>query len=318
MSVDFVMCARNVKDRRRRFGDEPGETKFLFVPEDAQPVPSQAKSKTEWAKAVIAEATVSRTPERIPIGDILVFIHGFNNSQSTVMERHRKLKSSLREIGYQGTVVSFDWPSGDSGVAYLEDRHDAKKTAMQLVTDGIFLLADLQQPDCRINIHLLAHSMGALVVREAFEDADDSHASATNWIVSQILFIGGDVSSGSLSADDSDSESLYRHGVRLTNYSNRHDGALALSNVKRVGIAPRVGRHGLPDDAPFKAINVDCSDYWETIPSTQPVIGSREHSWHIGDPVFTRDMLYTIEGLERNVIPTRRLLPNGKLVLVHP
>jgi esterase/lipase superfamily enzyme len=70
-------------------------------------------------------------------GDILIFIHGYNNSQDIVMKRHRQLKADLALAGWQGAVVSFDWPSADMTLNYLEDRHDAKQTALQLVTDGI-------------------------------------------------------------------------------------------------------------------------------------------------------------------------------------
>ena len=62
------------------------------------------------------------------------------------MKRHRQLKQDLQSVGYKGAVMSFDWPSADSPLNYLEDRHDAKITAMQLVTDGIRLLAKNKGP----------------------------------------------------------------------------------------------------------------------------------------------------------------------------
>ena len=121
------------------------------------------------------------------------------------------------------------------------------------------------------------------------------------------MLIGADVSMGSLSADDKDGKSLYRHAVRLTNYQNRHDGPLALSNVKRVGVAPRAGRHGLPDNAPPSAVNVDCSDYWKTIPKSRKMVanGNRTHSWHFGDPVFIGDLADVLKGTDRASIATR-------------
>ena len=72
---------------------------------------------------------------------------------------------------------------------------------------------------------------------------------------------GGDVSAGSMSAGDSSTESLYRHCIRLTNYSNEGDSVLKVSNAKRLGMAPRVGRAGLPTDVPSKAVDVDCTEY---------------------------------------------------------
>ena len=316
MAIDFVMCVRNIKDEA--FGNEPASTQYLFVPEGEDPSPKHAQERLAWTEAVVAESTSSHNERGEPLGDLLVFIHGFNTSQSAVMQRHRKLKDDLGQLGFNGGVASFDWPSADSALNYLEDRSDAKKSALQLVTDGIVLFSQYHQKDCRINVHLLAHSMGALVVREAFDDADDRRRlAAANWMTSQIMLIGADISKGSLSETSSSSESLYRHCVRLTNYSNREDAVLALSNVKRAGVAPRAGRHGLPSDAPSHAVNVDCGDYWRTIPSDRDTIGNRRHSWHIGDPVFTKDMLLTIQGVDRNSMPTRAI-KDGQLVLRMP
>src|SRR5262249_8329749 len=70
--------------------------------------------------------------------------------------------------------------------------------------------------------------------------ADDRPGVAqNNWTVSQLAFISGDVSSASMSADNPTTESLFRHCVRMTNYTNHFDSVLKISNAKRVGLAPR-------------------------------------------------------------------------------
>lgn len=50
----------------------------------------------------------------------------------------------------------------------------------------------------------------------------------------------------------------YRHCGRLTNYYSPYDRFLNLSNIKRIGVAPRAVRVGLPQTAPTKAVGVDC------------------------------------------------------------
>lgn len=311
---DYMICARNKKGDG--FGSEPGKSSYLVIPDGEQPKTDHAVDEAKWIKRVLAEAKrgVDKN-DPMAFGNILVFVHGYNNSQETVMRRHRQIAADVKAAGLPCVVVSFDWPSGDVGILYLEDRIDAKRTAMQLVTDGIVPLANNQQEDCRINVHVLAHSMGALVVREAFDDADDRGTlTGMSWLISQLMIIAGDVSAGSLAAGNSSSESLYRHTVRVTNYSNSHDSVLALSNAKRIGVAPRVGRGGLPRDAPSSAVNVDCSEYWKNERGDRPAIGNPAHSWHIGDPVFTRDMIAVMSGVDRASIPTRRM-KDGKLVL---
>jgi len=314
--ADHVICVRNVK--KGKFGNEPGATYFLDVPSASQKIlpAHRAGKKKAWFKRVLKEAMVDTGADGTGYGDILVFVHGYNNDQKIVLKRHRIIRKSLREVGYKGVVVSFDWPSADSALNYLEDRTDAKTTAIKLVDDCIRAFALMQEQGCRINVHLLAHSTGAYVVREAFDDADDRpRVAATSWTVSQIMFIGGDVSARSMDADNAKSSSIYRHCVRLTNYSSPYDAALKLSNVKRIGVAPRVGRVGLPDHIPAKAVNVNCGPYYQAHADSMKALGTKSHSWYIGDAVFTRDMYYTIQGdIDRHAIPTRQE-QGGGLVL---
>lgn len=322
MNERFVLCVRAVK--RGQFIAEPGPSQFLLVPDAELPAPRHAIKPADWI-AKLHKASVwgrdSRGKER---GDILVFIHGYNNSQAVVMQRHQQLNKDLQTVGFKGVVMSFDWPSEELALNYLEDRHDAKRSAMQLVEDAIKVLSAQQKPDCTINIHFLGHSTGAYVIREAFDDADDTRLENDAWMASQIIFIGGDVSAASLSQGNSSTEALYRHCIRLTSYSNLRDSVLKLSNAKRAGISPRVGRVGLPEDAPGKAVNVDCTEYFSRLETDevthkrdqQAVIGTFDHSWHIGNLQFTRDLFETLKGdLDRTVIPTRLLGADGKLKL---
>lgn len=323
---DFVVSARRV--RQGAFEAEPGPSHMLLVPVDAkQPLPSHGRMGATWIKAWLQQllhAAIWGTDERTGAerGDILVYVHGYNNSAAEVLKRHRRLQADLIAIGWKGALVSFDWPSDNRAIGYLEDRHDAKRSAMQLVTDLIALLAARQTPDCAVNTHILAHSMGAYVVREAFDDADDARLENNSWMISQLCFIGADVSAASLDAGHASSDSLYRHCTRLTNYFSFGDSVLKLSNVKRAGVAPRVGRVGLPESAPRKAVDIDCSAYNQALladaarqANDQPhgFFGNRDHSWFIGNRVFTRDLFETLKGdLDRSIIAAREPLSGSR------
>lgn len=326
MPERFVMCARAV--RRGTFIAEPGPTRYLQVPEGQLPAPAHARPAGAWFKQLRSAATWgrdARDPARAR-GDLLVFVHGYNNDQAMVLARHDRLRADLAAAGFKGELLTFDWPSANMALNYVEDRHDAKRTALQLVRDGIAPLAARQAPDCTVNVHLLGHSTGAYVIREAFDDADDARLANNGWTVSQIALIGADVSSASLAEGNSASESLYRHCARLTNYSNAGDAVLKLSNAKRLGMAPRAGRVGLPADAPAGAVEVDCSGYFARLLADPQVratdqaaeLGAFDHSWHIGNRVFTRDLFETLKGdLDRGLLPTRAQ-EGGRLILVRP
>lgn len=317
---DFIISTRNAKLKDNQFGNEPGPTRFLAVPGNQLPKPShEIKKVSEWEALVMDEALPGAdNAADHPLGDILIFIHGYNTDSTNLMWRHRRLKKDLAAQEYDGAVVSFDWPAASSPLNYLEDRSDAKATALQLVKDGIVRFCHRQIMGCEINVHLLAHSTGAYVIREAFDDADDRPKIAVhNWTVSQIGFIAGDISSKSMSEFDSKSSSIYRHCVRLTNYASHYDKVLKLSNVKRVGVAPRVGRVGLPEDASPKAVNVDCTEYFATLnKSSSQFKGTWEHSWHIGNKVFAKDFYLTLCGdIDRHAIPTRERQEENRLKL---
>ena len=60
-------------------------------------------------------------------------------------------------------------------------------------------------------------------------------------------------------------------------------------------------------------MNVDCGDYFQTIdPSTAVRLGTFNHSWHIGNRVFARDLALTLEGaISREALPTRTVTALG-------
>ena len=314
--MDYIFTVRSIKGGS--FSDEPGATHFLAVPEDRDDVrPEQKITKTQWFNAVRDDAEVgTNAATGQPVGDIVVYIHGFNTSQATMLERHRLVKAGLAAQGFGGAVVSFDWPSADSALNYLEDRSDAKRTARRLVDEGIKTFALMQDQGCELSVHLLAHSMGCYVVREAFDDADDRpRVAATSWSVSQVMFLSADVSASSMASDSDRSSSLYRHAVRVTNYANPYDNVLTLANVKRIGVSPRAGRIGLPELRPRKAVNVDVGPYFNGVRERYDHLTNDAHIWYFHDPKFYEDVAYTISGaIDRDSIPTRTLL-NGKLYL---
>jgi hypothetical protein len=88
-----------------------------------------------------------------------------------------------------------------------------------------------------------------------------------------------------------------------------------------------VGRVGLPGDAPAKAVNVDCTDYWALLTDAahpavaaadEPggIVGAQSHSWYFGNTVFTRDVFSTVIGIEDGVVPTRDVNPDGGFRLI--
>ncbi|MCX7889630.1 MAG: alpha/beta hydrolase [Rhodobacteraceae bacterium] len=309
----FWMSVRRIVNGS--FSDQPvlGPTRYLDVPDNATPSPAHVVPRTEWLRRVMA--TFGRTPSGSMSGAVTFFVHGFNNSVADAAMRQRVLAQGLRTAGFASTVIGYDWPSGTTALGYLDDRHDAKQTAMRLVNDGIRLFVAVRTPDCEVAVHVVAHSMGAYVVREAFDDADDTTAAAANWTANQVVLAAGDVSAESFTAGNASTESLYRHAYRLTNYFSRFDAPLQVSNLKRVGLSPRVGRVGLPAGAPAKGVNIDCSARSLKLkgdPALARDGGDPTHVFYFYDPKWYADLALTLDGrVDRDAMPTRSQPPSG-------
>src|SRR5262245_11659558 len=128
-AVDYVITARAV--RQGAFVADPGPVKFLRVPADVNvPTPDlAATSKTDinnWMKEVQGLADGDQNPLSIsPTGDVLIFVHGYNNDLDIIMKRQRQLTADLTAEGWRGVVIAFDWPSNNFTLNYWEDRSDA-------------------------------------------------------------------------------------------------------------------------------------------------------------------------------------------------
>lgn len=303
---------------RARSGDhysnKMGAARYLAIPGNVgQPARQHEIPQSQWISRIQAEAGATATEN----GHIVVFVHGFNIEQYQMLERHRKIRTGLEAHGFNGVVISYDWPSDGSVLGYNVDRADARRAAEKLFSHGITRLSRMQTADCRYNVHVLAHSMGTFLVREAMDYADDDHETAQHsWMTSQIAFVAADVSAKSFRDGSSKTSSLMRRCTRLTCYYSPFDEVLSISEVKRVGVSRRLGRVGMPNDRPEKAVNLYCGSYFKNTRDEYGDGPSATHNWYFDSPRFFEDLHHTLMGkLDREVIPTRSFTDRGNLAL---
>ena len=296
--------------------DGVGPPRFLTFNDPAgaeQTLPSD-----QWVTRLIAtfpQEKPSRAGDAPPrVGDILFLCHGFNVSHNDAKAFHVQCVTALTAAGWTGQLVSFDWPSDGLVFAYLDDRSNARAAASALVSSGIALLEEAQQKHCTIDVHVISHSMGGFVVQQAFTWSYQD--VPPDWQVGQLIFVAADVDHTVFSAGSVSAKSFADHAGRLTAYCNKYDKALLASNAKRLDLAPRMGRVGLPDDAPTSMCEVDCSDLFEKV---YPDLGNElspvtTHCFYFNRPEFWRDVALTLAGgLDRNVIATRSPDPTTPL-----
>ena len=286
--TNFVICTRKVENSH--FVAEPGKTRYLEVPDRKDPHPVKHKvGKKKWLKRLLKRAKTDEI-DGYSCGDILIFVHGYNNSPVDAMNRHDQLQKRLFKNGFKGAIVSFDWPSCNSVWNYEEDIEDALTTAHRLVCDGILVLARnplrLSRKKYAINVHLLGHSSGALVINEAFKRAE----CLPKWRVDQIAFMSANLPRYVLNK----SRPLVRRSTRVTNYQASYDGVLWIGEKWFPFDDKRLGLAGVcKENVAENVVNVDTWAYWEPW-ERQEQVGS--HGWYFEDDTIATDLVQTFAG----------------------
>ncbi len=186
--------------------------------------------------------------------NLLVFVHGFDNSFSDALTRaafNREWLAASGEAGSDTTVIAFSWPSLGQifgfpvpDEVYRRDQNMARLSGVHLMT----FLANLQPillaaraNGCRT--FLLAHSMGALALQSAVE----------NWFLhgngDALLFDSAELAAGDCGYDSFAQPALAGlSGItqlarRTTIYYSHADAVLQLSAFLNGG-AQRLGQDG--------------------------------------------------------------------------
>lgn len=304
----FVITVRAIANGA--FGGGLGnKIRYLVIPDNASPLPTQEVTYKLWRAQVMA--SLPKDAAGAVQGHVLFFVHGFNESASDVANRHGTIALGLATAGFSPTLISFDWPSADKTYAYLEDVDVAARTAVDLVNAGVRPLLDAQTKDCKVTVHALCHSMGAFVLRAALDHADDGITTGSDWMLGQLVLVAGDVEASAFVDGNKDTESMLGHAYRLTNYFNRFDEPLQISNLKHAGVEPRVGRIGLPPNAPLKTVNIDCTARYKKVLGEggldHPIKTAEfSHGWYFSDANFYVDLAQTLLGaIDRTVVADR-------------
>lgn len=151
--------------------------------------------------------------------DVLVFIHGYNSSFEDGAVRAAQI---VADMGFDGTVVYFSWPSEGELTGYVRDQQTARNT-------GFYLLKLLREivPQARPDrIHVLAHSMGSEVLSKAISLVDRADSLPR---LGQVAFAAPDVDARIFGREIL--PTLREHSQNVTLYASSEDEALRASRV---------------------------------------------------------------------------------------
>ncbi len=116
----------------------------------------EAVYDSEGFRRAIDASLAARAPDD---RDVLVFVHGFNNTFAEGLYRQAQITHDFRN---PGVVVNYSWPSAGSALGYV---HDSDSTLV--ARDGLTaLLRALARTQAR-RIVLVAHSLGGFLAMES-------------------------------------------------------------------------------------------------------------------------------------------------------
>jgi esterase/lipase superfamily enzyme len=246
--------------------------------------------------------------------DTLVFVHGFNVGFMDALGAAARLADEVKVTDSQLNVVVFSWPSDGEKVpwmSYYSDREDARVSGPALARCYLLLedfVGKLREKDrCERCLHLLAHSMGAYVLRNGLQAIIAKDPNKLTRLFDQILLAAPDEDDDTFETDQK-LRLLPRLGRRVTVYFNRNDRALLISD-KTKSNPDRLGSDGprLIDLIPKKVVLVDCRN---VAMSADRVAG---HSYYINSPAMAADLADVLRDVDSEDIPNRVYVPTKRV-----
>jgi len=273
----------------------------------------------------------------------IAFIHGFSNSFIDAIER---AGWNLVFLGLDANMFVFTWPSIASPIGvplpYNDYEHDrataaasgpAVARAIRRLYDYVDRLARDQR--CDQSIHLLCHSMGNYVLRNALQalmrlpdptsvvtgdfrsmmamSADAPDPSVLRRSFDKIILAAADEDSDAFD-DPLKLKYLPRIAESVTVYHNRKDWVLnTLSAITKFN-GPRLGNDG-PDNMSSisdKVSAIDATDVDNF--SNDP----ESHQYYRTIPAVRDDIAAVLRGTPQNAIPNRRPIASGRWAIKPP
>jgi esterase/lipase superfamily enzyme len=185
-----------------------------------------------------------KSVETVPVGesfaagtsrrDVLVYVHGFNQSFETAALDAARLSDGL---SFRGETMLFSWPSKNSLMSYMYDRESAmwSRDALEGMLDELIIDPSVG------TVHIVAHSMGTMVAVEALRQLYDRRAATITNRFGAIVLASPDIDMDSFTSSVSRLRSLSRKITVLTVANDRALGTMRdmAGGVTRVGIAEK-------------------------------------------------------------------------------
>ena len=184
---------------------------------------------------------IERAAARTPGREVLLFIHGFDNTFEDAAKTAARVGVG---IGFTGAAILYSWPSEGSPASYLTDRNNAYWAVHALKE----LLADLTASQWVGRVSVAVHSMGNEAFIRAYSElagecAKEPGGTKNLEKVRAVVLAAPDMDREIFL--DQYAQKLTSLGARVVLYASRSDVALAASSLMQGGEYERLGKNVL-------------------------------------------------------------------------
>jgi esterase/lipase superfamily enzyme len=166
--------------------------------------------------------------------DVLIYVHGFNQTFETAVLDAARLSDGIR---FRGDTMAFSWPSKAKLLDYGYDRDSAmwSRDALEKVLDGL-----MASPTAG-RLHIVAHSIGTMLTMEALRQLYAHQGDMVADRLGAVVFASPDID---MDVFVSSVEHIGPIARRITVLTATNDRALAVSRwmaggMTRVGAAQK-------------------------------------------------------------------------------
>jgi esterase/lipase superfamily enzyme len=193
---------------------------------------------SDWAVTGVGRRTTSSAAQTLAAAasgkDVLLYVHGYNESFESAVAGAAQLSHGLE---FTGRTALFSWPSSAKLVGYGYDRESAmwSRDALEEVLTALAANPSVGR------VHIVAHSMGALLTLETLRQMRGTAGDTPASKLGAMILASPDIDIDQFEATV---KRLGPYGQRITVISATNDRALAVSarlagGVARVGAAER-------------------------------------------------------------------------------
>ncbi len=247
--------------------------------------------------------------------DTLVFIHGYNVSFGDALISAAQLMG--RWSAHPLNIVLFTWPSDGNLLrpdklrklyAYKNDRSDAKASgpafARAVLKASDFLREITRRDACGAKIHLLAHSMGNYVLRNAVHEVRKHITGQLPRVFEQVFLMAADEDHDAFEHDHK-FKVLPQLATTVNVYYNHNDVALVISDKLKFNPA-RLGSQG-PQHPRNVPGNVNLINASEALRTEKPY-DRTGHGYFAGSARVASDAIQVLNGIDPDEIDRRRYI----------